>query len=248
MPFSSHRRTDSIEIQKRSATNALPPRPLTKRSAGLSNWISSADTTRTIASNPCYRKVPLRDVPVASVACIVGAVESIGARIKRLRIAKDWSRPELGRLMAKAIDRKKPFTGELIRLYETGKNTPRGDARRALAIVFGREEVYIEFGSSTPKAEEPIATYEKEPSAREDMMLTLFRGLTREQQRELVIETMAMVDGNKEIQRRFLNKPLRTYSNEEVKAAFGKVPSAVKVRKKPAQKQDSPLDDSHDDE
>lgn len=59
---------------------------------------------------------------------------------------------------------------------------------------------------------------------REEMMLLLFRGLTPEQQRELVIETNALVTGNREVQTRFLDKPLRTFGNEDVEAAFGKVP------------------------
>lgn len=48
--------------------------------------------------------------------------------------------------MALAIDREKPFTGEVIRKYETGVNEPGNDARKALAIVFKKTERYIEFG------------------------------------------------------------------------------------------------------
>jgi hypothetical protein len=71
------------------------------------------------------------------------------------------------------------------------------------------------------------------PTAREEMILLLFRGLTPEQQRELVLETNAMVLGNSEIQRRFLDKPLRTFSNEEVEAAYG-LPQPEKSKKRPS--------------
>ncbi len=73
--------------------------------------------------------------------------------------------------------------------------------------------------------------------AREEMLLLLFRGLTPEQQREQALEINALVSGNREIQRRFLNKPLRTYGNAEVEAAFGKVPTPTTPRaKKPGRR------------
>lgn len=80
-------------------------------------------------------------------------MDTIGKRISTLRRLKSWSRPELGRQMAAAIGKKKPFSGELIRLYETGTNEPGNEARRALALVFGKTEAYIEFGEGdAPKA------------------------------------------------------------------------------------------------
>jgi transcriptional regulator with XRE-family HTH domain len=82
-------------------------------------------------------------------------VETIGKRIVRLRTAKGWTRPELGRQMAKAVSKKKPFSGELIRLYETDTNRPSPDARRALAKVFDRTEQYIEFGDA-PQSESKV--------------------------------------------------------------------------------------------
>ena len=71
---------------------------------------------------------------------------------------------------------------------------------------------------------------------REEQMLTLFRGLTREQQRELIIDTNAAVTANREIQTRLLNRPLRTFSNEQVEAAFGKVPAPTTRKAKPTPK------------
>lgn len=102
----------------------------------------------TIASNPCDSKRPLRDVPLQVLLATVAVVETIGQRITRLRNGKDWSRPELGRQMAAALGRKKPFSGELIRLYEEDINRPSVEARQALAKVFSKAEQYIEFGSA----------------------------------------------------------------------------------------------------
>jgi len=67
--------------------------------------------------------------------------------------------------------------------------------------------------------------------AREEMMLLLFRGLTPEQQRELVLEINALVSGNREVQKRFLNKPLRTFGNQDVAAAFGQVPTPAQSKR-----------------
>lgn len=114
-----------------------------------------------IASIPCDRKRALLDVSFASTTCSVSVVETIGQRITRLRNAKGWSRPELGRQMAEAIKREKPFSGELIRLYEEDTNKPGDDARLALAKVFDRPEVYLEFGAMTEatRLEQPAAAY-----------------------------------------------------------------------------------------
>lgn len=71
---------------------------------------------------------------------------TIGARIARLRTAKGWSLSRLGEEMASRIGRAKPFSGELLRLYEADKHRPGKAARKALALVFDRSETYIEFG------------------------------------------------------------------------------------------------------
>lgn len=49
--------------------------------------------------------------------------------------------------MAAAIGREDAFSGELIRLYEEGTNRPSVEARAALAKVFDRSEIYMEFGT-----------------------------------------------------------------------------------------------------
>lgn len=85
-------------------------------------------------------------------------MESVGDRIERLRTAKGWSRPELGRQMSKAIGKKTAFSGEVIRLYEGDKNEPGKAALRALAAAFGKSEPYILFGSTgdAPASEDPM--------------------------------------------------------------------------------------------
>lgn len=72
-------------------------------------------------------------------------MESLGERIARLRTAKGWKRPELGRRMGSAINRK-PYSGEAVRRYEADIDEPGNDARKALAAVFDTSEAYIEFG------------------------------------------------------------------------------------------------------
>jgi transcriptional regulator with XRE-family HTH domain len=73
-------------------------------------------------------------------------MESMGDRINRLRKAKEWSYRRLAKEMGDAIGT--TFSGEAVRRYEIGKNSPGKDARRALAKVFGKTETYIEFGST----------------------------------------------------------------------------------------------------
>jgi transcriptional regulator with XRE-family HTH domain len=90
-------------------------------------------------------------------------METIGQRITRLRIAMGWSRPELGRQMQLKTGRSKPFSGEVIRLYEEDINRPGKDARQALSRVFERSEAYIEFGATTSAqvvAEAKVAQYD----------------------------------------------------------------------------------------
>jgi transcriptional regulator with XRE-family HTH domain len=69
---------------------------------------------------------------------------------------------------------------------------------------------------------------------REEMILDLFRGLTPQQQRELTLETLAQVDANRYVQRH-VHEPLKTYSNEEVRAAFGDVADLIAEDKKATQ-------------
>lgn len=157
--------------------------------------------------------------------------------------------------MAKSLSRLKPFSGEVVRLYEEGKNEPGKDARRALAAVFEKSESYIEFGDATQgrRTEQTAADYDVEAqaiakNAREEMLLELFRGLTPEQQRETTLKILAQVDANRSIQKH-LAGPLRTFSNEQVSSAYGAPPLPQKGRKaKPRRSPGTELDDSHADE
>lgn len=107
---------------------------------------------------------------------------------------------------------------------DKGRPTPEMIFRIADAWGVSPRWLAIEDGQMVAKADGSL-------SAREEMVVLLFRGLTKEQQRELVLETNAAVQGNLEIQKRFLNTPLRTYSNEDVEAAFGRVPPPAERKK-----------------
>lgn len=166
----------------------------------------------------------------------MGDVETIGERIKRLRIAKGWSRPELGRQMAAKVGRKKAFAGELIRLYEEDTNRPSVEARLALAKVFERNEVYIEFGVSAEQAQagpeftsqerDLIARY-RAADPRWQLSLRLLAALATEDQIE------AATDVNVVVARILGKKPadVRYASNERVAAAFGVAPHVAEEPK-----------------
>jgi transcriptional regulator with XRE-family HTH domain len=130
----------------------------------------------------------------------VGTAETIGKRIERLRIGKGWSRPQLGREMAKAIGRKSAFTGELIRLYEQGKNRPRSEARRALSEVFGKGEQYIEFGESgAHETREPAEARYDHLAPDVERLIRAFSWLTTDQQKKLLETLEADATTNKAI-------------------------------------------------
>lgn len=156
--------------------------------------------------------------------------ESIGGRIARLRGLKGWSRPELGRQMAKAIGRAKPYTGEQVRLYEIDKNKPPPEARRALALVFGKNEPYIEFGDTSQKqrvAEPGGADYndpDRARNAREGILLHLYRGLFSLQQERLIVGLRALFDANQITRKELGNKALTGVSDDDVRRAFGDAP------------------------
>jgi transcriptional regulator with XRE-family HTH domain len=82
----------------------------------------------------------------------VPPVETAGQRIKRLKEAKGWKRPQLVAAMTAAVNRKKPFLVESIRQYEEDETRPGKEALKALALVFGKEESYILFGDRRPPA------------------------------------------------------------------------------------------------
>lgn len=161
-------------------------------------------------------------------------METIGKRISRLRAEKGWSRPELGRRMAQALKRAKPFSGEVVRLYEEGENSPGKDARRALAAVFERTEAYMEFGDSpqAKRLEEPAAGYDVAQDAREAILLHLYRGLFSLQQQRLIQGLRALFDANQITRKELGQKPLRGVSDDQVEQAFGKVPAQRKRAKR----------------
>ena len=114
-----------------------------------------------------------------------------------------------------------------------GTKTLRHTTALAIQRETGYRAEWVNHGTLPKKVADPTPRHAAAQSPREEMMLELFRGLTPEQQRELVLEVNAAVTGNREIQARFLNTPLRTFSNQDVEAAFGKVPSPAKSPQKP---------------
>lgn len=166
-------------------------------------------------------------------------MESIGQRISTLRKREQWSRPELGRRMAVAIAREKPFSGELIRQYEADVVKPGGPARGALAIVFKRSEAWLEFGDGPQKVRSPIGAYEiprtGDPSAQEQILLHLFAGLFKLQKRAVINEMYALYLANEVTRKELGQKPLHGISDAQIEAAFGNVP-APHAKKKPKKK------------
>lgn len=73
-------------------------------------------------------------------------------------------------------------------------------------------------------------------SAKEEMLLLLFRGISAHQQRELILEMQAMVEANTVIRRRLKGKRLHAVSNEAVRAAFRDVPQPKRAATKPSKK------------
>jgi transcriptional regulator with XRE-family HTH domain len=144
----------------------------------------------------------LRDSLQARKTCTVGSVEkeTIGQRITRLRNAKGWSRAELGRRMAKAVGRDKPFAGESVRRYEEGIDKPRRDGRLALAKVFDRSEQYIEFGESArQEAREPSPTYGVDVAPEVERLIRAFSWLMEDERDALLKEIEAKAVTNKAI-------------------------------------------------
>jgi transcriptional regulator with XRE-family HTH domain len=89
--------------------------------------------------------------------------KTIAERILRLRNSKTWSRPELGRELASAIGKKKPYSGEAVRRWEEGLDQPGRKARAALAKVFGLSEAYIEFGPATASRVTQVQEQQAQP-------------------------------------------------------------------------------------
>lgn len=69
-------------------------------------------------------------------------------------------------------------------------------------------------------------------TAREEMMLELFAVLTPHQQREAVLEMLALGEANRVSRKLMQGRQLRAISNEEVRAAFSDVPPLVRSQKK----------------
>lgn len=101
-----------------------------------------------------------------------------------------------------------------------------------------------------PKKKQPSQVSETiVETAREEMALLLFRGLTEHQQRKKITEMRALFDANRVSHSHLAGKALRTVSDETVAAAFKHVSllrRKKKVAKKPGRPDDAPMDDYPD--
>lgn len=124
-------------------------------------------------------------------------METIGQRITRLRNAKDWSRPELGRHMATAIGKDKPFSGEAIRRYENDIDRPGRAALAALTKVFNRDGAFIEYGVVRERTgiNEPAATYAVPLRNEGDTLLAIVRAFleTDAEGKDVMAKTIAKI-------------------------------------------------------
>lgn len=158
-------------------------------------------------------------------------MENPGDMIKRLRNGKGWTRPELGRQMAKALGRAKPFTGELIRLYETHKNRPGKPARKALAVLFGKSEQQIEFGEVN-HASASSAPQQPSIDSPEVIRLALaFGWLTKRQKAELLKDVESKAATNKAIHKELGAREFEFKQDEEVARHLKPLPPAHPLRR-----------------
>lgn len=129
--------------------------------------------------------------------------------------------------MAKAIGRLKPYSGEQVRRYENAIDEPGNEARRALSLVFGRTEQYIEFGSPTESGRQATAHLTPK-DAQEESLLFIFRGLFPEQKREEILNLMALAEANRWAREKRGVKAVT--GNEQVRAHYGDVADLVKAK------------------
>lgn len=159
-------------------------------------------------------------------------VKTIGERIATMRKGKGWKRPELGRRMAQAVGRAKPYSGEQVRRYETGMDRPPPEARKALATVFEKSEQFIEFGATAQVRRATSDDPDHARNAREGILLHLYRGLFSLQQERLIASLRALFDANQITRKELGQKPLVGVGDDQVRRAFGDAPFHRMQRRK----------------
>lgn len=73
-------------------------------------------------------------------------------------------------------------------------------------------------------------------NAKEEIVLFLFRGLPIIQQRKVILNMRALIEANRVSRSHMGGKPLRTVSDEDVKAAFKTAPTTIEPPAKPKKK------------
>lgn len=114
------------------------------------------------------------------------------------------------------------ITAEAIRQYENDEAKPGPEVRAGLAKVYGVSPAAIEFGG-----EEPRAGHGVDVSAREEILIELYRGLFPLQQAKLLGGLRAMFAANNVTRKHLGNKPLVGVSDERVVKAFGAAPTQI---------------------
>lgn len=80
-------------------------------------------------------------------------------------------------------------------------------------------------------------------TAREEMVLLLFRRLSYHQQRESVLEMHALAEANRISESYMKSAELRPISNEDVRAVFKDIPPPRRASRKDGRPPDAPWDD-----
>ena len=138
--------------------------------------------------------------------------------------------------LAKAAGIKQPTLSNI----ETGRN--KGSAYAAqLAAALKCSAYWLATGRGTKEpeagAEQHAADYGV-LSAREEMLVHLFRGLFSLQQRRLIVNLQAAFDANQITRRELGQKPLNGVSDAQIEAAFGAAPFPAKLKKRATAKRE----------
>lgn len=81
-------------------------------------------------------------------------------------------------------------------------------------------------------------TFGTSTTAKEEILLELYRGLFSHQQARLITGLRALFDANQIVRKELGQKPLRGVSDDDVRAAFGDVPASTAKKKRQAPKRD----------
>lgn len=133
-------------------------------------------------------------------------METIGTRIREFRRLREWSQAKLGQELQAAAGRDKPWSGEAVRRWEAGTDTPKKDAREALAALSGKAEQYWVFGDGRKQVDqdEPDGL---NPKAIRALVETIARSLQTAQANLDALTAICAKPADNNAVRRALNPP-----------------------------------------